>query len=106
MPKFGNCGGGSFAGISGGMMAGPMCRCGNRSASASATPRRTQAQRTSSGIAAGMSMQHAQTPRSYPQQRVQGQPLSTTTDSVPLGVGIAIGLVLGFIICLGFVFIF
>ena len=104
MPKCGNCGGGYFAGISGGMMAGPMCRCGNRTANAA--PRRTQSQRPSSGIVAGMSMQRTQTPRSYPQQRVQGQPLSTTTDSVPLGVGVAIGLVLGFIICLGFVVVF
>jgi hypothetical protein len=51
-------------------------------------------------------MKSSQAQRSYPQQRVQGQPLSTTTDSVPLGVGVVIGLVLGFIICLGFVFIF
>ena len=104
MPKCGNCGGGYFAGISGGMMSGPMCRCGNRTTNAA--PRRTQSQRTNSGIVAGMSMQGPQAQRSYPQQRAQGQPLSTTTDSVPLGVGIAIGLVLGFIICLGFVFIF
>lgn len=104
MPKCGNCGGGYFEGISGGMMSGPMCRCGNRTAYAA--PRRAQPQRTSSGIVAGMSMQRTQTPRSYPQQRAQGQPLSTTTDSVPLGVGVAIGLVLGFIICLGFVAIF
>lgn len=104
MPKCGNCGGGYFAGISGGMMAGPMCRCGNRSTNA--VPPRAQTQRTSSGISAGMSMKSSQAQRSYPQQRVQGQPLSTTTDSVPLGVGVVIGLVLGFIICLGFVFIF
>jgi hypothetical protein len=104
MPTCRNCGGGYFAGISGGMMAGPMCKCGNRSTNAA--PPRAQTQRTSSGISAGMSMQRPQSPRSYSQQRVQGQPLSTTTDSVPLGVGIAIGLVLGFIICLGFVFIF
>ena len=104
MPKCGNCGGGYFEGISGGMMVGPMCRCGNRNANAA--PRRTQSQRTSSGIVAGMSMQSTQTPRSYPQQRIQGQPLSTTTDSVPLGVGICIGLVLGFVICFGFVLIF
>jgi hypothetical protein len=104
MPTCGNCGGGYFAGISGGMMAGPYCRCGNRGTTAS--PRPSQNQRTNSGISAGMSMQRPQSPRSYPQQRVQGQRLSTTTDSVPLGVGIAIGLVLGFIICLGFVVIF
>lgn len=84
-------------------MGGRMCQCGNRSSSTST--RTSQTQRTSSGISAGMSMQRTQTPRSYPQQRVQGQPLSTTTDSVPLGVGVAIGLVLGFIICLGFVVI-
>ena len=104
MPTCGNCGGGYFAGISVGMMAGPMCKCGNRSTNA--TPRRAQAQRTSSGITAGMSMQSSQAQRSYPQQRAQGQPLSTTTDSVPLGLGIAIGLVLGVVLCLGFVFIF
>ena len=104
MPTCGNCGGGYFAGISGGMMSGPMCKCGNRSTNAA--PRRPQAQRSSTGISGGMSMQSFQAQRSHQQQRVQGQSLSTTTDSVPFGLGIAIGLVLGVVLCLGFVFIF
>ena len=107
MPTCSNCGGSyreNLGSISGGMMSGPMCKCGNRSTNA--TPRRAQAQRTSSGITAGMSMQSSQAQRSYQQQRVQGQSLSTTTDSVPFGLGIAIGLVLGVVLCLGFVFIF
>jgi len=95
MPTCRNCGGGYFEGITGGMMVGPICRCGNRSTSAA--PHRAQAH----GLSAGMSPQ-----RSHPQQRLQGQPLSTTTDTVPLGLGIAIGLVLGVVLCLGFVFIF
>ena len=104
MPTCGNCGGGYFAGISGGMMAGPMCKCGNRRTNAA--PRRAQDQSTRSVISAGMSTHSSQAQRSYQQQRVQGQSLSTTTDSVPFGLGIAIGLVLGVVLCLGFVFIF
>ena len=104
MPTCGNCGGGYFEGISGGMMSGPMCKCGNRSTNAA--PRRAQDQRTKSVISSGMSMREFLVLRSYQQQRAQGQPLSTTTDSVPFGLGIAIGLVLGVILCLGFVFIF
>ncbi len=131
-----NCGGGYFEGISGGMMTGPMCKCGNRSTNAA--PRRAQNQTSNRSISAGMSTtgnfssnaapRSAQNqtsnrsisagmsttgnwstnaaPRSYQQQRVQGQPLSTTTDSVPFGLGIALGLVLGVVLCLGFVFIF
>ena len=75
------------------MMVGPICRCGNRSTSAA--PHRAQA------VPKGMYLKP-----SNPQQRLQGQPLSTTTDTVPLGLGIAIGLVLGVVLCLGFVFIF
>jgi predicted nucleic acid-binding Zn-ribbon protein len=129
--RCGNCGGGYFEGISGGMMSGPMCKCGNRSTSAA--PRRAQTQRTNNSISAGMYPngrgtntassraqnqsthnsisagmypQSFQAQRSYQQQRVQGQPLSTTTDSVPFGLGIALGLVLGVVLCLGFAFIF
>ena len=104
MPRCGNCGGGYFEGLSAGMMSGPMCKCSNRSTNAA--PRRPQAQRSSTGISGGMSMQSFQAQRSYQQQRVQGQSLSTTTDSVPFGLGIAIGLVLGVVLCLGFMFIF
>lgn len=93
MPTCRNCGGGYFEGITGGMMVGPICRCGNRSTSAA--PHRAQA------VPKGMYLKP-----SNPQQRLQGQPLSTTTDTVPLGLGIAIGLVLGVVLCLGFVFIF
>ena len=107
MPTCSNCGGSyrqNLTGISGGMMSGPLCRCSNRSTNAA--PRRPQARRSSTGISGGMSMQSFQAQRSYQQQRVQGQSLSTTTDSVPFGLGIAIGLVLGVVLCLGFVFIF
>ena len=104
MPRCGNCGGAYFEGPMGGMMSGPMCKCGNRSTNAAT--RRPQPQRSSTGISGGMSMQSFQAQRSYQQQRVQGQSLSTTTDSVPFGLGIAIGLVLGVVLCLGFVFIF
>ncbi len=103
-----NCGGGYFEGISGGMMTGPMCKCGNRSTNAA--PRRAQNQTSNRSISAGMSTtgnwSSNAAPRPYQQQRVQGQPLSTTTDSVPFGLGIALGLVLGVALCLGLVFIF
>lgn len=104
MARCGNCGGGYFEGLSAGMMSGPMCKCGNRRTSAA--PRRAQNQRTGSSISAGMYSQSFQAQRSYQQQRIHSQPLSTTTDSVPFGLGIALGLVLGVVLCLGFVFIF
>lgn len=102
--KCGNCGGAYFVGLSAGMMTGRTCKCGNRSTNAA--PRRAQTQRTNNSISAGMYPQSFQAQRSYQQQRVQGQPLSTTTDSVPFGLGIALGLALGVVVCLGFVFIF
>jgi len=100
MARCSNCGGGYFSGISGGMMGGQMCRCNNRTSTV--VPRREEPARFSRGVAAGMYPQ-----RSYPQHQAQSfQPLSTTTDSVPLLIGIGIGVIIGIVVCLGFVFIF
>lgn len=44
---------------------------------------------------------------SYPQRQAPSfQPRSTTSDTMPLALGIGIGVILGVVICLGFVIVF
>jgi len=45
--------------------------------------------------------------RSYPQHQAPSfQPRSSTSDTMPLALGIGIGVILGAVICLGFVIVF
>lgn len=45
--------------------------------------------------------------RSYPQHQAPSfQPRSSTSDTMPLALGIGIGIILGAVICLGFVIVF
>lgn len=45
--------------------------------------------------------------RSYPQHQAPSfQPRSSTSDTMPLALGIGIGVILGAVVCLGFVIVF